>query len=484
MKRLLAFALAICVLLSSTISFAIKDDEGLLPFNLRQAFTHSNFTFDDSLADNFNVAMVFNPDTGDVLYQKNEDARFVSGGAIAMMMTANLALQYMGINSSISVTSEVEQLEGNKTVGLKKGDSYRAIELIAAMLLYDARDAAALIAAETAVKSGRIAQNALFDDKLAMAVDMMNEEAVRLNMNQTRYTNAIGLTQNDQRTSVEDTIRLMMSLYLSSSSAYVGDTDYLLGCLLQSGILGQMDPLDPRNNRAPQFSRDICGYGYYTDDNLTVMALSQKTSWRTATREPLDGRVFTVVATNGDNTVTEAMNLLNYARSNFCVLYTKNMVDAMLGSTRCQHCSGTLHSHISTCEYPVAEVETAQGRMAVSVDTSMFAVLTELYTNNNFSTFFAQINDDTVASNAIIKKGDVFATATIYFQGRVFIETDLYVSKERNDDDKKTYVVIEEDANEAKDVPIELIIIFAIGIPVSIWVICTVAITRIRRKKY
>lgn len=486
-KKIVALTLVLMFVFSFSFVHAEEDNPGVLPFNLRKAFTHSDYKFDETLAEDFNAVVVFNPDSRDVLFEKNESVRFVCGGSIAMMMTANIALQHLGKNTKIAIDPEIEQLDlGDKTVNLEKGQSYLTCELISAMLLYDARDAAAAVSAEYAVKSGRVAKDAPLKDKLNAAVKMMNEEAQRLMMFQTIYTNACGLTENDQRTSAEDTVRLMYALYNSGYSSYVGDTEELLGNVIQSGIEGKFDDCDPRNVDAPQFSRDICGYGYYTDGNMTVMALSKSTQWRTAASKQIEGRVFTVVATNVKaNTVMNALNLMTYATSNYCILNTKNMANSMLTGTGCAHCSGTLLKHTGSCEYRASELVTATDKMPISVDITIFAVLTELYTNNDYRTFSAEINDDTVSNAESLKKGDKYAVATIYYQqDRKFIDVDLYVNESQSVESQKTYKVEEVEPVDNRALSWPLLIILGIGIPTVVWVIYTVIVTGIRRRKY
>lgn len=495
-KKLFSLALVLCIILSFSVSsaVAVDEDDDILPFELRKAFTHSDFSFDSSLGDDFECVMVFNPNSCDVLYQKNESARFVCGGSIAMLMTSHIALKYLGKNAKVVISQELENMSfGDSVVNLEKGQSYLACELIAAMLLYGAEDAAAAISAEFAVISGRIGKGATLEEKLAVAVEMMNEEAQRLMMYQTIYTNAYGKTDNDQRTSAEDVVRIMYALYNEPYSSYVGDTEELIGNVTQSGIVGQYSLYDPRNVDSPQFSREICGYGYYNDGNITVMALSQAVPWRVSRSSTIDGRVFVVTATDVvSSTIMGALNLMTYSASNYDMLYansasanSKSMVDAMLSSTSCTHCTGTLLSHASTCEYKASELVFKSDKMPLSVDVSMFAVLTEIYTNNSFDTFSAVIDDSTVVNGDNLLKGDYYATARIYYQeDREFISVDLYVNATQADVEGKTYIVTEPEVDDEEGLSWQTIVILAIGAPMLCWVFYTVVSARIRRRKY
>ncbi|MDO4564663.1 MAG: hypothetical protein Q4C04_03535 [Clostridia bacterium] len=484
LRRIIALTLVLCLAFSfSVYSAADETDYDVLPFTLTEAVTFNDFGFDSALTSAFDAVVVFNPDSEDILYSKNMDSRFVAAGSVAMLMTTLLALQYCGINDYITPEAGIDELEITHACGMRTGTRYRMIELVAAMLLYNAQDAAAALAAHIAVESGNIGEDAELEQKLAAAVEMMNEEARRLTMKQTVYTNAIGLPESDQRTSAEDITRLMYALYLHSANRYVGDVNYLEGCIARSGLIGSMDEDDPRNENASRYSQELSGYAYYENGDVTSLAFSKSTTWKTA-GSSTDGSVFVVGASLKEDIIIDTMNLLTFAEMNFAVLYCNNMVGIMLAETDCPHCTGTLRTHTLNCVYPAIEVDPEEGRLPISVDSTTFTLLTEVYTYNVMDVFTAAINDETVISMEPVPEGEYFSSFTIWFEDIPFITVDLYVTTARTQSGSSEYIVEEQPQQVAPELKSQTIIILAAGIAAITFAVCGVIIVRVRRRKY
>ncbi|MDO4543697.1 MAG: hypothetical protein Q4C01_04005 [Clostridia bacterium] len=482
-KKLSALVLALCIILSFSLSSANEASQDVLPFELRKAFCHSDFTFAESVAESMNAVAIFNPESCDVLFEKNSDYRFYCDGSMAHMMAVKLALNYLDTETDITCSEEVAAQPYTQSIGLEPNRSYRVLDLIAAMLLYGAQDAAALLLEQTAEASGRCEQADSLENKLNAAVEMMNEEAQRLGMVQTVYTNALGERENDQRTSAEDTVRLMYALYVHESGAYISDAEYLLGCLTRSGLSGEMSASDPRSSASAAYNRDVGGYAFCQINGLSTMALSYATEWRKP-GDPLEGRLFIVAASDSEGAELRLNEMVTYVESNFCILNCSAMISVMLEGTQCSHCSGSLATHSVHCPYPVISVTTGDENMLITVDISMYTLLTELYSSNRYSTFEAVIDDTTVASMDVIPLGDYFATATIYFQEREMIAAELFVSDEEAASDQKTLIVSEPIVEEEGGLKIQTVILLAAGLLVIICVVYFIIISRMRRKKY
>lgn len=122
-------------------------------------------------------AIIIEAETGRVLYEKNSDARMPMAST-TKIMTALVALESADINERVSVPPEAVGVEGS-SVCLKAGESMSLEELLYAMLLESANDAAAAIAITV---GGSIEDFAV----------MMNDKATSLGLVDTSFANPHG----------------------------------------------------------------------------------------------------------------------------------------------------------------------------------------------------------------------------------------------------------------------------------------------------
>ncbi|QQG41052.1 MAG: D-alanyl-D-alanine carboxypeptidase [Candidatus Levyibacteriota bacterium] len=161
------------------------------------------------------AAIIMDNDSKVILYAKNENFRF-SMASTAKIMTALVAIEHF--KSSDILIVQNEKVEG-VNVGFTKGEKVYFKDLLYAMLLPSGNDAAIAIA-----------QN--YPGGEAVFVEKMNEKAKDLHLFKTHYTDASGLDDNGNYTTVLDLARLAsFGLKNETLSSIVATKKYVIRSL-------------------------------------------------------------------------------------------------------------------------------------------------------------------------------------------------------------------------------------------------------------
>ena len=123
-------------------------------------------------------AILIDADSGNILYSKNAD-RAMPMASTTKIMTALVAIERTDINKKVTITEESVGIEGS-SIYLVAGETLTLEELLYAMMLESANDAATAIAIAVA---GDV-------DSFA---DMMNQKASDIGLENTHFTNPHGL---------------------------------------------------------------------------------------------------------------------------------------------------------------------------------------------------------------------------------------------------------------------------------------------------
>ncbi len=134
-------------------------------------------------------AIVIDADSGEVLYEKNPDERRAIAST-TKMMTALVALEEADLDDVLT-SPGYKGIAAESTLGLEKGEEMTVRDLLTALLLGSANDAAATLADGIAGSQEKF-------------VDLMNEQADKLGLRDTRYANAIGLDDRDNYSTARD----------------------------------------------------------------------------------------------------------------------------------------------------------------------------------------------------------------------------------------------------------------------------------------
>jgi D-alanyl-D-alanine carboxypeptidase len=146
---------------------------------------------------NGKCALIMDADNGSVLYGKNPDSKYPPAST-AKVMTAVVAIENMDLARDVIPGSKVVQVEPT-IAGLKPGVKYKLRDLISAILIKSANDAAFVIA------------EAVAGSEKAFS-GMMNEKAAQIGMKNTFFVRASGLPtgrKDSQYTTAEDLAVLM-----------------------------------------------------------------------------------------------------------------------------------------------------------------------------------------------------------------------------------------------------------------------------------
>ncbi len=152
-------------------------------------------------------AYLYNIENDAVLFEKNGQ-KSVAPASTVKIMTAILALEYYKDDLDVTVTVPHEALrsvQGNN-IGLDPGEQLTARDLIAALVIGGANDAAQALACLVAGSE-------------AAFCDMMNAKAEEIGAVNTHYTNASGLDDRDMKTTAEDTAKI--AAYAYNVSGYI-----------------------------------------------------------------------------------------------------------------------------------------------------------------------------------------------------------------------------------------------------------------------
>lgn len=141
-------------------------------------------------------AILIDASTGDIVWSKNAD-RKMSMASTTKIMTALVALENCDIEKTVEVSPDAVGIEGS-SIYLYEGERLTMEDLLYAMLLESANDAAAAIAIEV---GGNISTFA----------DMMNQKAGELALATTHFTNPHGLDDPEHFTTASELAKIALT---------------------------------------------------------------------------------------------------------------------------------------------------------------------------------------------------------------------------------------------------------------------------------
>lgn len=146
------------------------------------------------------AAVLYEPSNGIFIYEKNSDERLPMAST-TKIMTAIVVEKACGMDETVIIGPESVGIEGSSAY-LKEGDVYTVLELVYALLLQSANDAATALAYYVA---GGIEEFS----------DLMNAEAENIGLENTHFTNPHGLDDDNHYTTAKDMAILGASLMKS-----------------------------------------------------------------------------------------------------------------------------------------------------------------------------------------------------------------------------------------------------------------------------
>ncbi len=158
------------------------------------------------------AALLVNPDTGMVLYEKNADEKRYPAST-TKIMTAIVTLEHA--NMADTVTAEASDFEhvtkDSSNADIKEGETVTVSDLLYALMLPSANEAAYMLARHV----GGTWEN---------FVDMMNEKAEELGCTGTHFANPCGLHSDDHYTTARDLLKMTLYAMKDETFADIADT--------------------------------------------------------------------------------------------------------------------------------------------------------------------------------------------------------------------------------------------------------------------
>lgn len=178
----------ICAVVSAVIMFA--------SIAVQNAPSASAVSFTPPFEVKSEAAYLINLDTGIVIYEKNANKKMYPA-SLTKIMTATLVLENVSDLDNTVITAPLEvfdelYLTGASSVGYCNGEIADANDLMHAMLMSSACEAAGILAYHV---GGNSTQN---------FINMMNERAASLGCNDTHFVNSHGLFDENQYTTARD----------------------------------------------------------------------------------------------------------------------------------------------------------------------------------------------------------------------------------------------------------------------------------------
>lgn len=161
---------------------------------IRSEVIVENKTSSDSLNSKVysDAVVLLEKTTGDILFEKNAHKRMYPA-SITKMLTAILVLENCALDETVKVSSSalISVPQGYVRAPLFAGEEFSVEELLYAMLIPSANDAANVLAEHV---SGSVKNFA----------DLMNEKALSLGMTNSHFTNPSGIHNEDLYTTASD----------------------------------------------------------------------------------------------------------------------------------------------------------------------------------------------------------------------------------------------------------------------------------------
>ena len=349
---------------------------------------------------------LFDADTGEALVEQNPDLpRCVA--SLTKMMTALLVLESgtdlsAGITIPASLTPELQSIRANRghTIGLQAGETVRRIDMMYAMLLPSANDAASVLAVDT---SG----------SLAAFAAQMNVRASQLGCKATHFTCPHGLYDGGNYSTARDMAKIALACYANETYMQAANT---LTYTLPATNLHQNE----RTIKSTNLMLDP-EYAYHRD-----YVRGMKTGFTTlagrcfVTFAQQDGHTYGLVVLGSDmnNIYRECAEILDWAFSSFS---DRQLVDT---------------------ETVLTTVPLTKCRTEEAVELYAASGLSGYGHADDEVTFEFSVPEST---SATVKEGAVLGTATVYLDGYEMGTVDLVTHKEYVSDfrtDAKTTLLL------------------------------------------
>ena len=349
---------------------------------------------------------LFNADTGKTILSQNADQqKYVA--SLTKLMTALLLVESgKDLNGEVTVptdlTQEFKDIQNanGTTMGLRIGETVRRIDLLNALLITSANDAASVIAWDVG-------------GSLNAFIQQMNARAAELGCTSATFTCAHGLYDYGNVASAEDMAKIAAACAANETFAQVaGSTTYTLG---QTNFHSEQRTISSSNSLMNSESSNYREYvqwvkgGFTTLAGRCIVAFAQQ-----------DGHTYglVVLGSDMDNIYRECAEILDWAFSSFS---DRQLVDT---------------------ETVLTTIPLTKCRTEEAVEFYAASGLSGYGHADDEVTFEFSVPEST---SATVKEGAVLGTATVYLDGYEMGTVDLVTHKEYVSDfrtDAKTTLLL------------------------------------------
>jgi len=140
------------------------------------------------------AALAFDLDSGTILYSKNLDENLPIA-SLTKLMTALVVVKQKNLDDIVTVPWQAQGVPGS-TIGLIRGERIRVRDLLSAMLIPSSNDAALALAYSITTDEGKFAE-------------LMNNEAKRLGLHSTNFSNPVGWDLGENYSNTLDLIKIV-----------------------------------------------------------------------------------------------------------------------------------------------------------------------------------------------------------------------------------------------------------------------------------
>lgn len=329
-------------------------------------------------------------DTGELLYQKNENKRLYPA-SLTKVMTAVVVLDNcQNLDETVTASEHAINIllgTDSSTMGLVPGEQLSVLNLLYTLLVHSANDAANILAER-------------FGGDIAGFVTLMNEKAAALGMNNTHFVNAHGLHDSNHYTSPYD--MYLLTRYALKNETFVKIVEtvrYTLPATNKSDrrILATTNFLQDANSVTPEYFYKYAGgvKTGYTDEAGRCLISTATKNGETYICVLMKSPVTNETGAKVRYEFPDSKALYEWAFENFSY---RQIYDTATPVGECPVALSDENDHVA-----VLLAENINATLPKDADNSTVEV---------------QLNFDSETAVAPVKKGQRLGTATVKYAGK------------------------------------------------------------------
>lgn len=336
-------------------------------------------------------AFLINPSTGIVIYEKNADARMYPAST-TKIMTAYLALSHLDLNAECTASATAVDIDRDgSNMGLSQGEILTVRQLIDALIIHSANDAANVLAEEV---SGSIPE----------FVNLMNSTAAELGMTSTHFENPHGYHADNHYTTARD--MALLSAKAMENETFVEMVAMRKVTIPPTNKYAENRVFNTRNALINPYSDLKIQYRFATGIKTGHTSNAGYCFVGSATRNDMDLISVVFKSTSYDRAFIDTKNLFEYAYSNYRSR-TVIKADELASTCNVRWARGKSHLVLKTNK----DVKTILPRDNFSEELLKSEII--IYEN----------------ITAPIEEGEELGTVKFFYDGKLVAESPLFASR-------------------------------------------------------